>query len=133
MNKKSRGRFFVVPRLAKISYLIHGFGTGAWEGNDSERGAEWKDFKLLFLDQIHSDIIQFIEKVPEKKLKGDALITSLPFLFLIIKTADCLPILFVDGSRRVIAAVHCGWKGTGKRVVQKVILGMKDHYSCRPS
>lgn len=125
--------FITIPRLKKIPYLIHGFGMQKWEENDFRRRLEWKNFRRLFLDQIHSDIIHFIEKNPKRELKGDAMITSLPFLLLIIKTADCLPILIVDEFRKIIAAVHCGWRGTSKSVVQKVILGMNGHYSCQPS
>jgi len=133
MLRNSKSDFFTVPRLEQIPHLIHGFGTKKWKGSDFKSRHEWKDFKLLFLDQIHSDIIQVIDGIPEKKLKGDAMVTGLPFLLLIIKTADCLPVLIVDESRKVIAAVHCGWKGTSKRVVQRIIQRMMDLYGCRPS
>ncbi len=56
---------------------------------------------------------------------------GLPGLLLIIKTADCLPVLLVDESRRVIAAVHCGWSGTLQLVLEKVVLGMMERYGCR--
>lgn len=124
--------FFTIPRLEKVPYLVHGFGKKSWEEKDFKRMPKWKDFKLFFLDQIHSNIIQFIDKITKEKLKGDAMITNLPLLLLLIKTADCLPILIIDESRKVIAAVHCGWRGTSKRVVQRVIQGMKDYYGCHP-
>jgi YfiH family protein len=38
----------------------------------------------------------------------------------------------VEESRKIIAAVHCGWRGTQKRVIQRVLKGMEDHYSCQP-
>ncbi len=133
MLRDSNNDFFTVSRLEQIPYLIHGFGTRKWTDSDLKSRLQGKDFKLLLLDQIHSNIIQVIDNIPEKKLKGDGMISSLPFLLLIIKTADCLPVLIVDESRRVIAAVQCGWRGTLKRVVQGVIQKMKDHYSCQPS
>jgi len=133
MSIKSGSLYSTIPRLEKIPYLIHGFGTRKWEGNDYQNRPEWKEFKLVFLDQIHSNIIHVIDSIPEEKLKGDAMITGLPFLLLIIKTADCLPILFVEESQKVIAAVHSGWRGTSKRVVQKAIQRMEDQYGCHPS
>lgn len=133
MSAKSGSLYSRIPRLEQIPYFIHGFGTRKWKEGDYQNRPEWKDFKLVFLDQIHSDIIQVIDNIPEEKLKGDAMITGLPFLLLIIKTADCLPVLVVDESQKVIAAVHCGWRGTSKRVVQKVIQRMKDLYGCHPS
>ncbi|NIM91071.1 MAG: peptidoglycan editing factor PgeF [Candidatus Aminicenantes bacterium] len=132
MNVKFGSLYRRIPRLEQIPFLIHGFGIRIWEEGDYRNRPEWKDFKLVFLDQIHSNIVQVIDNTSEEKLRGDAMITGLPFLVLIIKTADCLPVLIVDESQKVIAAVHCGWRGTSKRVVHKVIQRMKDHYGSNP-
>jgi YfiH family protein len=133
MSAKSGSLYSRIPRLEQISFLIHGFGSRVWKDDDYRNRPEWKNFRLVFLDQIHSNIVQIIDNIPEEKLRGDAMITGLPFLLLAIKTADCLPALIVDESRRVIAAVHCGWRGTSKRVLQKVVQRMKDHYGSNPA
>ncbi len=133
MKQDSSKNFFLIPRMEEVPHLIHGFGTGRWKDSDFKRRPEWKDFKLVFLNQIHSDIIRIIDNVPREDLEGDAMITDLPFLLLFIKTADCLPVLVVDRVRRIIAAVHCGWKGSSKRILQRVIQRMKEHYGCRSS
>lgn len=125
--------FFTIPRLEKIRFLFHGFGTKNWKEKDFEKSPEWKNFKPVFLDQIHSNVVHFVDKVPAENLKGDGMITHLPFFFLIIKTADCLPVLIIDERRRLIAAVHCGWRGTRKKVVQRVIQSLETHYECSPS
>lgn len=132
MSVKSGSLYSTIPQLEQIPFLIHGFGIRLWEDDDYKNRPEWNDLKLVFLDQIHSNIIQVIDNIPEERLKGDAMITGLPFLLLIIKTADCLPALIVDESQKVIAAVHCGWRGTSKRVVQKTIQSMKDNYGSNP-
>jgi len=128
MNKRPNN-FFTIPRLEQIPHLIHGFGTGRWKESDISEKLEGKDFRLLFLNQIHSNIVHFIDRIPSDNLKGDALITGLSHLLLVIKTADCLPVLMVEESQKIIAAVHCGWKGTQKRVIQRVLEGMEDHYN----
>jgi YfiH family protein len=133
MSVKSDSLYSRIPRLEQIPFLIHGFGSRIWKDDDYKNRPEWKNFRLVFLDQIHSDIIQIIDNIPEEKLRGDAMITGLPFLLLAIKTADCLPALIVDEPQRVIAAVHCGWRGTSKRVLQKVIQRMKGHYGSNPA
>lgn len=125
--------FFTIPRLEKIPFLYHGFGTRRWKEKDFKKREEWKDFKLIFLDQIHSNVIHFVDKVPDKHLKGDGMIADRPALFLIIKTADCLPVFVVDELRKVIASVHCGWRGTRKRMIQRVIQGLESHYGCSPT
>lgn len=133
MQNARRSDFLTIPRLEQIPNLVHGFGTKKWKDADFKKSPDWAGFRLLFLDQVHSAIIRFIDWIPIKKLRGDAMITGIPGLLLIIRTADCLPVLLVDEFRKVIAAVHCGWRGTSKRVIQKVIQGMVDQYHCRPS
>ena len=122
-----------VPQLGCLSFLRHGFGDFNWGEKDLRRLADRLDFKPIFLKQVHSDVVQFIDEVPQQKLRGDAAVTSLPGLLLVIKTADCLPVVLVEEKKRVIAAVHCGWKGTSQRVLEKVILGMKERYGADPA
>jgi YfiH family protein len=70
--------------------------------------------------------------MPDCLLEGDAMITDRPGIFLIIQTADCLPVFVVDEERRAIAAVHCGWRGTAKRVLQKCVETMRSSFGCAP-
>ena len=38
-----------------------------------------------------------------------------------VLTADCAPILIHDEGRKMIAAIHAGWKGAYKDIVKKVV------------
>ena len=38
-----------------------------------------------------------------------------------ILTADCAPILIYDKQKKMIAAIHAGWKGAYKGIISKVI------------
>ena len=125
--------FLVVPRFEEIPFIIHGFGTKYLMEEHFKEKTELRDFKFLSLIQIHSDIIRVIEKFPDKKLEGDAMLTKCPGIFLIIKTADCLPIFIVDELNKVIASVHCGWKSTCKRILKKVIQKMEACYGSTAS
>jgi hypothetical protein len=126
-------KYLTIPRLDRIPWLVHGFGTKDWKLRDFQDCGDWRNFKIVWLDQVHSDEIQFIDKIPRQRAKGDALATALPGVFLIIKTADCPPLFLVDESRRVIAAVHCGWRGTQKRVAERAVRELHAHYGCEPS
>jgi YfiH family protein len=122
-----------VPRFERIPFLYHGFGTADWKESDFAAREEWGGFRRLFLDQIHSNIVHCIRRVPRQKLRGDALVTDLSRVFLVIKTADCLPVLLVDEARRIVAAVHCGWKGTAQGVLGKAVSGMREWYGTEPA
>jgi hypothetical protein len=94
--------------------------------------ADAVSMRLIALRQIHSDVIHNIDHAPETPLQGDALITQTPGLLLSVQTADCVPILIVDPKRRVVAAVHAGWKGTLRRIAGKTAGRMQMSYGSRP-
>ena len=77
------------------------------------------DIALLY--QIHSSKFFHIKKLPKKKLIGDGLITNVRNLPLGILTADCAPILILDTKKKIVAAVHAGWKGAYKNIVIKIL------------
>lgn len=62
----------------------------------------------------------------------DALVTGVPGCAVGVHTADCVPILIHNPVRRVVAAVHSGWKGTVQRISQKVLFVMKQEFGSRP-
>jgi YfiH family protein len=50
-----------------------------------------------------------------------------------VLTADCLPILLFDPVKRVIGAVHAGWRGTVRGVALKAIEAFQKRFGSRPA
>ena len=86
-----------------------------------------KSKDIFLLHQIHSNKFIYINKSykTKKKIKADAVITNQKKLPLGILTADCVPILIYDDKSKIIAAIHAGWKGAYKGIVEKVIRFME--------
>ena len=84
-------------------------------------GFNFKPNNLVFADQIHSANSCFCQEGGIIKLKTDALISNRKKIVLVIKTADCLPILFYDYKNKIISAVHAGRKGLEKGIIGKTI------------
>ncbi len=80
-----------------------------------------KNNNIALLFQIHSSKFYYIKKFPKKKLVGDGLITNVKNLPLGILTADCAPIFILDIRKKMIAAIHAGWKGAYKNIVTKIL------------
>ena len=82
-----------------------------------------KPKKIILLKQVHSDKFQYISIHSKLKYKfeGDALITDKRNTPIAILTADCVPILIYDNNKKMIAAIHAGWKGAYKGIVKKVV------------
>ena len=87
--------------------------------------------RLAFQEQIHGDTVTIVDK-PGFVGKSDALITSEPNLAIGVFSADCDPIFIYDSVNNVIAAVHSGWKGTEKRILEKTIKTIKSKFKSNP-
>lgn len=89
--------------------------------------------QLIFPLQTHSIRVARIDSLSNRKLEAtDALVSNISNLCLCIQTADCVPVLFYDPEKKVIAAAHAGWRGTVGRIVSKVITSMQQYYGSRP-
>ena len=62
----------------------------------------------------------------------DALCTNLANVCVGVKTADCIPVLIWDETKGVVSAVHAGWKGTVRRIVEANIDTLVATYSTHP-
>lgn len=89
---------------------------------------------LVTSQQIHSDKIFCADSIGEdKEVQGyDALITSKPRTGLLIQQADCQAILLHDPVKRVIAAIHCGWRGSVLNIIKKTIERLTCEYGADP-
>ena len=63
----------------------------------------------------------------------DALITDTPAVALMLRFADCLPVLLYDPVRRAIGFAHAGWKGTIKGIAGKTVSAMMEAFGSRPA
>jgi len=62
----------------------------------------------------------------------DGVITNIKGVGLVTQFADCVPLLFYDPKKMVIAASHAGWKGTVLEIGRKTIKRMTKEFGCNP-
>jgi polyphenol oxidase len=89
-----------------------------------ERKIKSNSNKVILLNQIHSNKFYYIDKktkINKNKFNGDALITNKSNIPIGVLTADCAPILIFDQKKKMIAAIHAGWKGAYKGIVKRVL------------
>lgn len=96
---------------------------------------ETDEKKFVFPRQTHSDHIAIVDSAANKNTieDTDALITNEPGLFVCVQTADCVPVLLFDPEKKVVAAVHAGWKGTISKIAGKTVARMTETYGCNPA
>lgn len=97
--------------------------------------------KLVFSNQVHKiDFYKVTKKDCGKGiiydsdiLEKDGLVTNEPGVPMITFYADCVPLMFYDPVKKVIAMAHSGWKGTVGRIGAKMIAYMHSEYGCNAS
>ena len=72
-------------------------------------------------DQTHSSNVAFADGSKRYFADTDGFVTSVPGVFVAVKTADCQPVLFADPVNRVVGACHAGWRGTMKGIAAKTV------------
>lgn len=81
---------------------------------------------LFIPQQTHSDNVEIIDLKKRNYQECDALITNKPQIGLALNFADCVPLIFYDPVKRIIASAHAGWRGTvakiGVKTVEKMVL-----------
>ncbi|WP_027108895.1 peptidoglycan editing factor PgeF [Lacticigenium naphthae] len=60
----------------------------------------------------------------------DGLLTDKPGVALLIKYADCTPIILYDPVKKVQAVVHSGWRGTVQKISLNAIKQMEADFGC---
>lgn len=88
---------------------------------------EFKKFKTIFLLQKHTNSVAVY---PGSSLKepNDGIITQQKGVLLLLRTADCIPILFFDETTKTVGAIHAGWRGLADNIIKNGIEKAKKHY-----
>ena len=92
--------------------------------------------KLLTLRQVHGAEVLIYDQYTRALAYPppyDAVITDKKRVALGIWTADCLPILMIDRSKKVIAAVHGGWRGIWRGIIERTVGEMTRAFGCSPA
>lgn len=97
--------------------------------------------RLIMPHQVHlTKVAQIDERFlsmnaaeRDESLEGvDALMTNLEGVCIGVSTADCIPVLLYDKENRAVCAIHAGWRGTVKRIVEKAVAAMTETYDTLP-
>ncbi len=132
---------FITKAGGEKSELFHfnmSYSVGDKKENVDENRAQF--FKKLELSsvavayqkQVHEDKISVVE-TDGNCGESDALITTKNNLGLAISTADCPAIFIYDRRKKIICGVHSGWRGTSKRILEKVVLKLTDQFNSNPA
>lgn len=81
----------------------------------------------VLMHQVHGADVQVVEDWPDPGAppRVDALIAAGPGVALLVRAADCVPLLLADADAGLVAAVHAGREGVVRGVVPAVLAALR--------
>ena len=84
---------------------------------------------------VHSVAVKVVDS--QSKLNGnlekaDAIVTDQPDTPLVMRYADCVPVLLYDPVKGAIALAHAGWRGTVKGMAAATVRALESAFASRP-
>jgi YfiH family protein len=81
------------------------------------------DARLADLYQVHGDAV--VEARPGERPEADGIVSDRTDVVLLVRAADCLPILFADPEAGVVGAAHAGRQGLAAGVAPATVERMR--------
>lgn len=128
-NEKYQFQSFL--KYKNIAYGISSKACGSMKKNSADTNREaLSQFagsfgitdNVVCMRQIHSGNVTIIDDASDLQIsETDSLLTDKKHIPLAVLTADCLPLLFYDPKKNVIAATHAGYKGLLNHIIENTI------------
>ncbi len=125
--------------LSGYDGIVHGFGTkkdSLLDIQNISRSLIGSGQPVLIqAEQVHDAKVAVVQNnmytgsAPIRNIDG--MITRDPGAAIVIRSADCIPILLYDPVKKVCGAIHAGRRSITKRIVENAIQMLKGRFSCR--
>jgi YfiH family protein len=128
-----------IPLFAGEAHgVVHAFGTKAARAVRAMH-TDGTKFQVVSINQVHGiDVLVLAGRMTDSQVleaafasSFDAIITDRPRTWLTVRTADCVPVLFLEPNRGVIGVAHAGWRGTVGGIGANVVRLMQEVFDCK--
>lgn len=106
--------------------------------NDAVEAMGISPYEIYSCHQMHTGHVQYANGVNGNSYiigrqfeESDGLITDRADVALLIKYADCTPVVLFDPVNQVQAIVHAGWRGTVKQISLEALNQMLKEFDCQ--
>jgi YfiH family protein len=85
--------------------------------------------------QVHGNRVARVSSEDGGKTQPttDALITDIPALALMLRFADCQPVVLYDPEHHALGLVHAGWRGAALGIPRRAVEAMQAAFDTRPA
>jgi len=91
--------------------------------------------RLVTAQQVHGDRVAIVRAADAGHTipASDGLACDTVGLVLLLRFADCVPLLFYAPDREVVAIAHAGWRGTEQGIAARTVTLLRETFGCEPA
>jgi polyphenol oxidase len=84
--------------------------------------------------QVHGTHVRLVSQAHTGTTQPatDGLLTTTPGVALLLRFADCVPILLFDAKHRAVGMIHSGWKGAAGNIAAAAVAAFARHAGSQP-
>src|SRR5437763_16849209 len=82
--------------------------------------------------QVHGRSVTIVEDDSDDRPRCDVLVTRSPEKTLMLRYADCTPVLLADSRQPAVAVVHAGWRGSAVRAAAAAVEALATAFGSNP-
>jgi YfiH family protein len=88
--------------------------------------------ELFAAYQVHGREVALVDAETPTRPRCDVLITHSTARTLMLRYADCAPVLLADPKRKAVGVVHAGWRGSAVRAAGAAACALVDAFGSNP-
>jgi YfiH family protein len=135
------GAVLVCEPLAEVAPHLFTVGNLQLRGDPAEwaavaRAMDVHTDGLRLIRQIHGAAVAMARQGdarPWATPEADAIVSDDPGVAIVVRVADCAPLLIADRRLGVVAAVHAGWRGTLQGVAGRAVRALAREFGSDPA
>lgn len=99
-----------------------------------EKKLNRKFIGLFTGQQVHGTKVTIVSSGTAEWIpQNDGLLSEMTGALLGVYTADCLPVILKEDKRKVIGALHAGWRGTMGGILKEALATLKKEWQIEPN
>ena len=92
-----------------------------------------RDTRVLDVSQVHGCTVVAASDAAHARLAADAITSAPGEHAILVRIADCVPVLVADPGSGLVAAVHAGWRGVVAEIVPAALRALESRGARRES
>ena len=90
--------------------------------------------RMVTAQQVHGNRVAVVTAADAGRVcpGTDGLVTTVPGLALLLRFADCQPILLYDPDHHALGLVHAGWRGIAQGIARRAVETMQEAFGTQP-